>query len=415
MILKRPTTDSSTVEGSVRTIIDTVRREGDAALRQFARAFDEVEIFEFAVGRQEFAAAERRIPHELADAIKLAQANIEKFHVAQHEPVQVIETSPGVTCWRRSVPIERVGLYVPSGTAPLFSTVLMLGVPAALAGCSEIVICTPPLHDGSASDAILYAAKICGISTVYKIGGAQAVAALAYGTETIRRVDKIFGPGNSYVTLAKQIASIDVAIDMPAGPSEVAILADDSCYPVFVAADLLSQAEHGPDSQVVLVSDSETVIEKVTAEMENQVRTLPRRAIAEEAIRNSFAVLVQDLDTGIDLLNEYAAEHLILAVREAGQFAEKVTNAGSVFVGNYSCESLGDYAAGTNHTLPTAGFARSYSGVSLDSFIKKITFQKVDETGIRSTGPAVEVMAAAEGLEAHKRSVSFRLEAIDGI
>ncbi len=414
-MLQRPGADSSRVEGSVRTIINTVRGDGDHALRHYARVFDQVELNDLAVTKEEFAAAERRIPLNFADAIKLAHANIEKFHASQREPVKLIETAPGVTCWRRSVPIDRVGLYVPSGTAPLFSTVLMLGVPAVLAGCREVVICTPPRRDGSAADAILYAANVCGISAVYKVGGAQAIAAMAYGTETIPKVDKIFGPGNSYVTFAKQVVSMNVAIDMPAGPSEVAVLADRSCNPVFVAADLLSQAEHGPDSQVVLVSDSPTVVDEVIAELERQIATLPRRSVAEAAIQNSFAVLVNDLDIGIDLLNEYAPEHLILAVCDADKFAERVTNAGSVFLGNFSCESLGDYAAGTNHTLPTAGFARAYSGVSLDSFLKKITFQKVDETGIQSIGPAVEVMAEAEGLDAHKRAVSLRLEACNGI
>ncbi|MGD9628971.1 MAG: histidinol dehydrogenase [Pyrinomonadaceae bacterium] len=414
-VLQRPGVDSSRVEGSVRTIINTVRRDGDHALRHYARVFDQVELSHLAVTREEFIAAERQISRELADAIKLAHANIEKFHASQREPVKMIETAPGVTCWRRSVPIDRVGLYVPSGTAPLFSTVLMLGVPAVLAGCREIVICTPPRPDGSAADAILYAANVCGISAVYKVGGAQAIAAMAYGTETIPKVDKIFGPGNIYVTFAKQVVSMNVAIDMPAGPSEVAVLADRSCNPVFVAADLLSQAEHGPDSQVVLVTNSPMVVDEVIAELERQIAALPRRSVAEAAIQNSFAVLVNDLDIGIDLLNEYAPEHLILAVSDADGFAKRVTNAGSVFLGNFSCESLGDYAAGTNHTLPTAGFARAYSGVSLDSFLKKITFQKVDETGIQSIGPAVEVMAEAEGLDAHKRAVSLRLEACNGI
>lgn len=414
-IFRRPNGDSGRIEETVRTIVDTVRQQGDSALRNYAFTLDKVEIGDLAATSREFAAAKRRISTDLADAIRLAHANIEKFHTAQKEPIKVIETAPGVTCWRRSVPIERVGLYVPSGTAPLFSTVLMLGVPAVLAGCSDIVICTPPLRDRSAADAILYAANICGISTVYKVGGAQAVAAMAYGTESIPKVDKIFGPGNSYVTCAKQVVSMDVAIDMPAGPSELAILADESCRPDFVAADLLSQAEHGPDSQVILVSNSQATISKVVAEVERQISTIPRRPVAESAMQNSFAVLVNDLDTGIDLLNEYAAEHLILAVNDAIGFAEKVVNAGSVFLGNFSCESLGDYAAGTNHTLPTAGFARAHSGVSLDSFVKKITFQTVDATGLNSIGPAVEVMAEAEGLVAHMRAVSIRLEARDEI
>ncbi|MBK9152915.1 MAG: histidinol dehydrogenase [Chloracidobacterium sp.] len=414
-ILRRPNSRADDLESAVRAIINDVRREGDAALRAFSLKFDGVVPDPIAATPEEFDSAEKRILPELADAIKIAHSNIAKFHSAQRDPVRVIETAPGVICWRRSVPIERVGLYVPSGTAPLFSTVLMLGVPAVLAGCREIVICTPTTTDGSAADAILYAAKVCGISTVLKIGGAQAIAAMAYGTETVPKVDKIFGPGNSYVTYAKQIVSMDVAIDMPAGPSEVAILADSSCDPIFVAADLLSQAEHGPDSQTILVTDEPSIIDEVISELERQTPTLPRSAIAEAALQNSSAILVQDLDTGLRLLNEYAAEHLILAVRDAEDLADKVSNAGSVFVGNYSCESLGDYASGTNHTLPTAGFTRAFSGVSLDSFVKKITFQKVDETGIRSIGPAVEVMARAEGLEAHRRAVTVRLEAINGV
>lgn len=410
-ILKRPDADSSRIEKSVRSIVNTVRREGDAALRQFGRTFDEVEIYDFAVSRQEFAAAERRISSDLADAMKLAHTNIEKFHAAQREPIQVIETSPGVICWRKSVPIEKVGLYVPSGTAPLFSTVLMLGIPAVLAGCREIVICTPPMRDGSAADAILYAAKVCGISTVYKIGGAQAVAALAYGTETIPSVDKIFGPGNAYVTCAKQIVSMDVAIDMPAGPSEVAVLADSTCDPRFVAADLLSQAEHGPDSQAVFVTPDEGVLLSVLKEIEKQIADLPRARIAEKALAHSKSILCRSLEDGLAIVNNYAAEHLILAVENARGLSERVINAGSIFIGNYSCESAGDYASGTNHTLPTAGFARAFSGVSLDSFMKKITFQELSPAGIRNIGPAIELMASAEGLEAHKRAVSMRLEA----
>jgi len=414
-MLRRPESDTANVENAVREIVSSVRQKGDPALRAYTREFDGADLAAFAVTAEEFAVAETRISPELADAIKQAHSNIEQFHSAQREPVRIIETAPGVTCWRRSVPIERVGLYVPAGTAPLFSTALMLGVPARLAGCREIVICTPPMPDGSADDAILYTAKVCGISTVFKIGGSQAIAAMAYGTESVPKVDKIFGPGNSWVTCAKQIVSMDVAIDMPAGPSEVAILADRSCDPVFVAADLLSQAEHGPDSQTILVTNDPTVIDGIISQIQKQIVSLPRRSVADAAIRNSSAFLVDDLETGIDLLNVYAAEHLILAVQDSERFAEKVTNAGSVFLGNYSCESLGDYASGTNHTLPTAGSARAYSGISLDSFVKKITFQKVDEAGIKSIGPAVQVMAGAEGLEAHRRAVTFRLEALDGI
>ncbi|QYO65329.1 histidinol dehydrogenase [Leptolyngbya sp. 7M] len=414
-IIKRPASNSKEMEALVRSIIEDVRTRSDAALRLYTKQFDGVEIGDLRVSREEFAAAERRISPDLANAIDLAHVNIKKFHAMQREHVQVIETSPGVTCWRKSLPIERVGLYIPAGTAPLFSTVLMLGVPAVLAGCGEVVICTPPLRDGSAADVILYAAKICGISTVYKVGGAQAIAAMAYGTETVPAVNKIFGPGNNYVTCAKQIVSMDVAIDMPAGPSEVAILADKSCNPIFVATDLLSQAEHGPDSQAVLVSPDEEVIEKTLNEIERQISGLSRREIIEKSLANSKTILVGSIDEGIEFLNNYAAEHLILAARNADELADRIVNAGSVFIGNYSCESAGDYASGTNHTLPTGGFSKVFSGVSLDSFVKKITFQKLTPEGIRNIGPAVEVMAAAEGLDAHKRAISVRLEELNGI
>lgn len=414
-IVRRPAGNSKQIEESVRAIIENVRTGKDAGVRLHTKQFDGVEIGDLAVSREEFTDAERRISAELAVAIKLAHANIEKFHAAQRELVRPIETTPGVICWRRSVPIESVGLYVPSGTAPLFSTVMMLGIPAVLAGCREVIICTPPLRDGSAADVILYAAKVCGISTVYKVGGAQAIAAMAYGTETVPAVNKIFGPGNNYVTCAKQLVSRDVAIDMPAGPSEVAILADKSCNPIFVATDLLSQAEHGPDSQAVLVSPDKAVIEKTLNEIERQLSGLPRREVIEQSLASSKAILVGSVDEGIELLNNYAAEHLILAVRNADQLAGLIVNAGSVFIGNYSCESAGDYASGTNHTLPTGGFSKVFSGVSLDSFVKKITFQKLTPEGIRNIGPAVEVMAAAEGLEAHKRAISVRLEELNGI
>jgi histidinol dehydrogenase len=414
-LLARPSVNDDRLAELVRSIIGTVRTRGDAALRHLTAAFDETCIEQLAVTREEFVNAERRLPDELKRAIDVAKTNIEKFHRVLPGEVEPIETSPGVLCWKKSVPIERVGLYVPSGTAPLFSTVLMLGIPAKLAGCSEIVICSPPDRDGSVAEVILYTAKLCGIEKVFKVGGAQAIAAMAYGTETIPKVDKIFGPGNSYVTLAKQLVSTNVAIDMPAGPSEVAVLADSTCVPAFVAADLLSQAEHGRDSQVVLVSADEQVIDATLAEVEKQIATLPRCEIAKASIGNSVAVLVETIDDGSDLLNEYAPEHLILAVADPESVACKVKNAGSVFLGNYSCESAGDYASGTNHTLPTGGFARSYSGVSVESFLKTITFQRLTETGIRNIGPSVEVMAEAEGLQAHKRAMSIRLEAIDGI
>lgn len=414
-IIKRPNSPVSSIDGTVRRVIDAIRRDGDRAVRRSGIEFDGVEIDELLVSESEFSDARLAVSDELADAISLAHANIKKFHSAENGSATTIETSPGVYCWRRSVPIERVGLYVPAGTASLFSTLLMLGVPAKLAGCRDIVICTPPGLDGAVAPAILYAAEACGIGSVFKVGGVQAIAAMAYGTETIPKVDKIFGPGNSFVTTAKQIVSMDVAIDLPAGPSEVAVLADRSCEPPFVAADLLSQAEHGPDSGVILVANCEAVIERTLAEVGAQVQQLPRREIAEAALSNASAVLVRDLDDGIDLLNQYAPEHLILAVDAPHEWAEKVINAGSVFLGKFSCESAGDYASGPNHTLPTAGFARAYSGVSVDSFLKKITFQYVTESGIREIGPAVEVMAAAEGLYAHKRAMSIRREALDGI
>jgi len=407
--------DLTSVETSVRDILDDIRRDGDEALRCCTTKFDGVEIGDMLVHGEEFLQAEERLSADLKNAILRAKTNIEKFHAAQREEISKIETTRGVFCWRKSVPIEKVGLYVPAGTAPLFSTVLMLAVPAQLAGCYEVVLCSPPDKLGKVADSILYAASLCGVTKIYKVGGAQAIGAMAYGTETIPKVHKIFGPGNQYVTCAKQFVSREVAIDMPAGPSEVAVLADESCVPAFVAADLLSQAEHGPDSQVLLVSTSEEVISKTLTEIEKQIVDLPRRNIAERSLANSRAILVSDLDEGLEILNEYAAEHLILAVEEPDTMARKVRNAGSVFLGNYSCEAAGDYASGTNHTLPTAGFARSFSGISLDSFVKKITFQRLTADGIRNLGPTIETMAAAERLDAHKRAVSLRLEEIDGL
>ena len=415
-VLARPVFDTARETAAVRKILDDVRENGDEALRRYSKQFDNVEVENLAVSEDEFSVAEQRVPEELKKAIQIAKANIEKFHAAQREENSVIETTTGVICWRKSVAIERVGLYVPAGTAPLFSTVLMLGVPAKLAGCDEIVLCSPPDTNGKIADAILYTARVCGIDKVFKIGGAQAIGALAYGTETIPKVFKIFGPGNRYVTCAKQIVSqTDSAIDMPAGPSEVAVLADETCVPRFVAADLLSQAEHGIDSQVLLVTTSEKVIEETLAEIENQLAELPRKEIAERSLEGSKVILVSDIFEGIGVVNEYAAEHLILAVADAGNVAERIVNAGSVFIGNYSCESVGDYASGTNHTLPTGGFARSFSGLSLDSFVKKITFQQLTEDGIRNLGPAIETMAHAEGLDAHKNAVSLRLNELYGL
>lgn len=415
-ILRRPSLDLRSLNESVSAILGDVRENGDEALRQYTMKFDRCRIDNFEVSPEEFAKAEAAVPAELKRSIGQAIANIEKFHSAQSEDPKVIETTEGVFCWRRSVAIERVGLYVPGGTAPLFSTVLMLAVPARLAGCGEIIVCSPPNENGQIDDAILYAASACGVTRVFKIGGAQAIGALGFGTETIPSVYKIFGPGNQYVTCAKQLVSQSgTAIDMPAGPSEVAVLADETCVPAFVAADLLSQAEHGTDSQVVLVTTSESMIERTLAEVEKQLAVLPKREIAAASLESSRAVLVESIDEAIEMLNEYAAEHLILAVADADEIALRITNAGSVFIGNYSCESAGDYASGTNHTLPTGGYAKAFGGLSLDSFVKKITFQKLTAEGIRNLGPAIEHMAAAEGLEAHRRAVSIRLEAVNGV
>jgi histidinol dehydrogenase len=391
-----------------------VRKNGDEALKHCARFFDKVELDEFLVGEVEFAEAEARVSPELKNAIAIAKANIEKFHAAQIENPQVIETTTGVFCWRKSVAIEKVGLYVPAGTAPLFSTVLMLAIPAKIAGCREIIICSPPDKNGKVNDVTLYTSMLCGATKVFKIGGAQAIGAMAFGTKSVPKVSKIFGPGNQYVTEAKQqVTKFGVAIDMPAGPSEVAVLADESSVPTFVAADLLSQAEHGVDSQVLLVTTSEKVITESLIELEKQLEALPRKAIAAQAIENSKAILVENTEIAVELLNEYAAEHLILAIENADEIAEKVVNAGSVFIGNYSCESAGDYASGTNHTLPTNGYAKSYSGVSLDSFVRKITFQKLTANGIKNLGRAVECMAEAEELQAHKNAITVRLEAVE--
>lgn len=408
-ILRRPKLDTGFLERTVANILADVQKNGDAALRHCSMHFDKVEMSEFLVSEVEYTEADLLVSQEMKDAIDIAKANIEKFHTVSEEVRNVIETTPGVYCWKKTMPIDKVALYVPAGSAPLFSTVLMLAVPAKLAGCRETVIVSPPNTDGKIDPVTLYAAKLCEVTSVYKIGGAQAIAALAYGTETVPRVYKIFGPGNQFVTEAKlQVLRSGVAIDMPAGPSEVAILADESCVPAFVAADMLSQAEHGPDSQVVLVSTSRKVIRETLAEVDRQMVTLPRLAIAAAAIQNSRALLVESLNVGVELLNEYAPEHLIIATEEAETIAESVVNAGSVFIGNYSCESAGDYASGTNHTLPTGGAARAYSGVSIGSFTKTITFQRLTAEGIRNLGPVIETMAAGEGLEAHKNASAIR-------
>jgi len=411
LLLKRPVFDSTILEGVVQSILFDVKKNGDSAIKKYTKEFDKVDLNDLLVSEDEFFEAEKNVSADLKNAIQLAKSNIEKFHLCQKEDVKVVETTTGVMCWRKSSAIEKVGLYIPGGSAPLFSTVLMLGIPAVLAGCREVVLCTPPDINKKINDVILYTAKLVGIRNVYKVGGVQAIGAMAFGTETISKVHKIFGPGNQYVTCAKQLVNKEgTAIDMPAGPSELAVLADVTCVPEFAAADLLSQAEHGADSQVILVSTDGNVIDKIIEELEKQVAVLPRADIAMKALENSKAILVKDKQEAIDLLNEYAPEHLIIACSNDEMLAEKVINAGSVFLGNFSCESAGDYASGTNHTLPTNGYAKAYSGVSLDSFVKKITFQKLSEVGLKNLGNAIELMAEAEGLIAHKNAVSIRLK-----
>ena len=404
-LVNRPLLDNFAKLESVKKTLDAVRLLGDDALRKLTKAFDGVEIDEIQVNTN-FT----ELSPELSEALITAKRNIETFHKAQFEDPRTIETTQGVKCWCKSVPIETVGLYIPGGTAPLFSTVLMLATPAILAGCKNIVLCSPPNENGAINELISHTAKLCGIDKAFRVGGAQAIAAMAFGTPTIPKCDKIFGPGNSYVTLAKQLVSSEgVAIDMPAGPSEVAVIADAQANPTFVASDLLAQAEHGIDSQVVLVSDSLEFISATIAETERQIDQLPRKDIAGAALSNSLAVYFKSLGTGMDFLNQYAAEHLIISTQNPGEFAEKVENAGSVFVGEYACESAGDYASGTNHTLPTNGSARAYSGVSLNSFLKQITFQEISEDGIRNLGPAIIELAEAEELKAHSRAVAVRL------
>ncbi len=410
-ILQRPTIETKDLTTTVSAILSDVKTNGDRVLREYTQKFDGVEIEELKVFEEEFDDATSRVSADLKQAINHAKSNIEKFHLSQIEEIKQVETTAGVLCWRKSVAIEKVGLYIPAGTAPLFSTVLMLAIPAKIAGCKEIVLCSPPDKKGKIDDVILYTARLCGVTKVFKVGGVQAIGAMAYGTESVPQVYKIFGPGNQFVTAAKQIISqTGVAIDMPAGPSEVAVYADETSIPEFVAADLLSQAEHGTDSQVILVSTNENVIEKSISEVKNQLAVLPRKTIAEISIENSKAILAQNQAEAIEILNEYAAEHLILAVENADEVAENIINAGSIFIGNYSCESAGDYASGTNHTLPTNGYAKNYSGVSLDSFVKKITFQKLSEKGIFNLGKTIELMAEAEHLHAHKNAISVRMK-----
>ena len=407
-LLARPVQEAQDIEAKVNPILEKVRKEGDQGIKELALKFDKTVLDNIAFTEAELAGAADRLDESLKQAIGQAYQNIYKFHEAQLQPAEKIETMPGVTCWRKSVGIEKVGIYIPGGSAPLFSTVLMLGIPAKIAGCKEVVLCTPSDHP-----AILYAAQLVGVTKAFRIGGAQAIAAMAYGTESVPKVYKIFGPGNQYVTTAKMLISKEgVAIDMPAGPSEVAVYADDTAVPAFVAADLLSQAEHGPDSQVLLVSTSKKLLSSVNLTLSSQMDKLPRRDLAAQSIANSKAILLENDEDAIELLNQYAAEHLILSVENAEEVSEKIVNAGSIFLGNYTPESCGDYASGTNHTLPTNGYARAYSGVSVDSFVKKITVQNITKEGIGNIGPVVEAMAEAESLDAHKRAVSIRLKSL---
>jgi histidinol dehydrogenase len=413
-LILRNTDSGNAIRESVLNIIEEVKTHGDDALKNFAQKFDQVDLQQLYIGKEALTKLANEIPQQVKHAITTAYQNIKKFHESQTSSKQVIETSIGVNCWRESRAIERVGLYIPGGSAVLPSTFLMLGVPAKIAGCKEIVVCSPPQKNGSVNGYIAFVAQLLGIEKIYLAGGAQAVAAMAYGTASIPKVDKIFGPGNQFVTMAKTIvqSTTNTAIDMPAGPSEVLVIADETANPVFVAADLLAQAEHGPDSQAVLVSTSASLIEKSLEEVNKQLAVLPRKEVAAKALTNSYTVLVDDLEVAMDFSNEYAPEHLILATDNWQLITDKITNAGSVFLGNLTPESAGDYASGTNHTLPTSAYARSYSGVSLDSFVKKITFQHISESGIKNLGPTVEILAEIEGLHAHKNAVTVRLENI---
>lgn len=410
-ILQRPVIDTMLLQNKVRAVLDDVKQNGDAAIKKYTAQFEGLQLDDLAVSAEEVAAAKGLLSAELIAAIEIAAANIKIFHAKQVQQPQVIETMPGVACWRKSVGIEKVGIYIPGGTAPLFSTVLMLAIPAAIGGCKQVVLCTPAQKNGHVHPAVLYAASVCGVTQIFKAGGAQAIAGLAYGTESIPQVYKIFGPGNQYVTCAKQLVQMEgTAIDMPAGPSEVCVLADETANATFVAADLLSQAEHGTDSQVLLVTTDETLAGKVQDEIATQLSALPRKDIAEGALQNSTVVVLNSMDDAIALVNEYAAEHLIIACNDDEAIAERITNAGSIFLGNYSPESVGDYASGTNHTLPTNGFAKTYSGVSVDSFVKKITYQKLSRQGLQHIAKTVETLAEAEGLHAHKNAVSIRVK-----
>ncbi len=409
-ILQRPTQTVEDIESTVNEVFSEIRKKGDGAVAKYTSLFDGVSLENFEVSQSEISEAEKNISQDLKDAINLAHGNISRFHEAQVTEKISVTTTPGVECWQEKRPIEKVGLYIPGGTAPLFSTILMLAIPANIAGCKEIILCSPPDRSGKINPAILYAASLCGISRIFKIGGIQAIGALTFGTETIPRVYKIFGPGNQFVTVAKQLATKhNVAIDMPAGPSELLVLADDSANAAFVASDLLSQAEHGADSQVILVSTSEKLIDAVEAEINVQIKDLPRKDIAERSMAHSRLILVENDELALEMINDYAPEHFIICSDKEDFYIDGIMNAGSVFIGNYTPESAGDYASGTNHTLPTNGYARQYSGVNLDSFMKSMTFQRITAEGIRNIGPAIELMAEAEGLQAHKNAVSLRL------
>jgi histidinol dehydrogenase len=413
-LLERPTKTVDDIEATVKEIFTAVQLKGDEAISQYTAQFDGITLNTIQVSEDEIQTAIAQVDDELKGAIQLAKSNIEKFHQAQKTNRVSVETTSGVQCWQEKRPIQKIGLYIPGGTAPLFSTVLMLAVPAAIAGCKEVVLCSPPDKNGNLNPAILYAANACGVTKILKVGGIQAIAGMTFGTTTIPKVYKIFGPGNQYVTVAKQLATqFGVAIDMPAGPSELLVVADDSAVPAFVASDLLSQAEHGADSQVILVATSKTMIEAVEQEVQSQLAVLPRKEIAEKAIANSKLIFVENKETALDLINEYGPEHFIVCTEDNDFYVDNIENAGSVFIGNYTPESAGDYASGTNHTLPTNGYAKNYSGVNLDSFMKSMTFQKISETGIQTIGKEIEIMAEKEGLQAHKNAVTLRLKAIE--
>lgn len=412
-LLARPSFDNSSLMDTVRAVLDDIKTNGDIAVREYEQKFDKVNLSSLLVTEQEIDEAEKQISQELKSAINVAKGNIVKFHSAQNQELPSIETMPGVKCWQKAIPIEKVGLYIPGGTAPLFSTVLMLALPAQIAGCKEIVLCSPPNREGKIHPAVLYAANVAGVSKIFKIGGVQAIGAMAYGTESVPKVYKIFGPGNQFVTAAKQVVSLKtVAIDMPAGPSEVEVIADETANPQFVAADMLSQAEHGADSQAILITSSEKLADDVTLEVDRQLASLPRLEFAKKSLEHSRIIVVRDLNEVIDITNEYAPEHLIISTKDCRQIAEKIVNAGSVFIGHLTPESAGDYASGTNHTLPTSGYAKAYSGVNLDSFRKKMTYQEITPQGLKNIGSAIEIMAENEQLFAHKNAVTLRLKTL---